>query len=321
VTADQLKRIFEGFAPAPNGVKSKYGDFLEFHSYSFAGSAIRIAPSVYVIQSCYWMDNSTGNFLVVARGKNGNFQPLWNIKEVAERHYQERDEIGRWAHLTRRAYYNGPLDVKRIVPLSPATNGHPRFLVDAVQSADGGTALAQLSVWEWTGSEAALVLIKTYQYAWDQDSFHFDGTTLRIGTKEDLVSYFSCGMCSDPKGVWTLRITPEGVEDLGHRFLNPEMQWADKLLSAIAEGKDVSGMARPEVVTAIKSTMAEITKENTQQSETEQPSLFSWGMFGGFHRNGQGTFAIDLDEARMRFTYLMRKGKPYFTHVRIDQVE
>jgi hypothetical protein len=128
-------------------------------------------------------------------------------------------------------------------------------------------------------------------------------------------------MCSDPKGVWTLRIKPKGVKDLGHRFLNPEMQWADKLLSAIAEGKDVSEMARPDVVTAIKSTMAEITKENAQQSEPEQPSLFSWGMFGDFHRNSQGTFSIDFDEARMRFTYLMRKGKPYFTHVRIDQAE
>lgn len=124
-TADQLKRIFEGFAPPPHGVKSKFGDFLEYDSYAFAGTAIRIAPSVYVIQSCYWKDFATGDFLVVARGEDGSFQPLWNIKDVAKQHYPKRDEIGRWVHLTRRAYYNGPLDVKRVIPLPVARNGHP----------------------------------------------------------------------------------------------------------------------------------------------------------------------------------------------------
>ena len=85
MTTDQLKGIFTGFAPAPNGVKSKYGDFLEYHSYAFAGTAIRITPFVYVVQSSYWMDFGTGDFLVVARGKDGGFQPLWNIKDVATR--------------------------------------------------------------------------------------------------------------------------------------------------------------------------------------------------------------------------------------------
>jgi hypothetical protein len=318
VTTDQLKRIFEGFAPPPHGVKSKFGDFLEYDSYAFAGTAIRIAPSVYVIQSCYWKDFATGDFLVVTRGKDGSFQPLWNIKDVAKQHYPERDEIGRWVHLTRRAYYNGPLDVKRIIPLPVARNGHPRFIVDAVQNADGGTALAQLSVWEWTGTESVPLLIKTYEFVWGEDSFHFDGNTLRIGTKEDPLSYFSCGECSDPKGIWTLRITPEGVEDLGHRFVNPEMQWADDLLSAVGSGKDASGMARPQVIEAIKSAMAESAKGDTQPAETKESNPYAWGMFAGFRRIGKESFAMDFDEARMRFTYLLRDGKPYFTHIRIE---
>src|SRR5208282_663772 len=104
-------------------------------------------------------DFATGDFLVVARGKDGSFQPLWNIKDVAKQHYPQRDEIGRWAYHTRRAYYNGPLDVKRIIPVAPARSGHPRFIVDAVQNADGGTALGQLGVWQWTGTEAVPLLI------------------------------------------------------------------------------------------------------------------------------------------------------------------
>src|ERR1019366_6923530 len=34
-----LKRIFEGFAPEPRGIKSQYGDFLEYHDYSLVGGA------------------------------------------------------------------------------------------------------------------------------------------------------------------------------------------------------------------------------------------------------------------------------------------
>lgn len=318
LTADQLKRVFVGFAPPPHGVKSKFGDFLEYDSYAFAGTVIRIAPSVYVVQSCYWKDFATGDFLIVTRGKDGSFQPLWNIKDVAKQHYPERDEIGRWVHLTRRAYYNGPLDVKRVIPLPVARNGHPRFIVDAVQNADGGTALAQLSVWEWTGTESVPLLIKTYEYVWGEDSFHFDGNTLRIGTKEDPISYFSCGECSDPKGIWTVRITPEGVDDLGHRFVNPEMKWADDLLSAIGNGKDASEMARPQVIEAIKSAMAEVAKTDTQPAETKEPNPYTWGMFAGFRRIGNDGFAMDFDEAKMRFSYLVRDGKPYFTHISIE---
>jgi len=140
--------MFEGFAPSPKGVKSQFGDFLEYPTWSFAGRSTRIAHDVYVVQSVYWTINSTATFFVVARGEDGKFQALWNIKDVAEKHYPLGDELGRWAHLTRRAHYNGPLDVARIVALSPGADGHPRFLVDAYQSADGGTALAQLSVWQ-----------------------------------------------------------------------------------------------------------------------------------------------------------------------------
>src|SRR5262249_49758764 len=40
-----LKRIFEGFAPKPRGVKSQYGNFLEYSDYSFEGSAVRVGPA------------------------------------------------------------------------------------------------------------------------------------------------------------------------------------------------------------------------------------------------------------------------------------
>jgi hypothetical protein len=74
--------------------------------------------------------------MVVTRSAAGRFQVLWSIKDLAEQHYAKGDEIGRWMHFTRRAYYNGPLPVESVIPVAAAETGHPRFLVRAVQGAD-----------------------------------------------------------------------------------------------------------------------------------------------------------------------------------------
>jgi len=300
-------------------VKSKYGDFLEYHTYAFEGSVVRIAPAVYVAEARYWMGNATATFFILARGRDGRFQPLWNVKDQAEKHYARGDEIGRWAFLTRRAYYNGPLDVDKIIPLSRAANGDAPFLVDAYQSANGGTTLAQLSIWEWNGSEAVPLLIKTYEHVYDNRAFHFDGVTLRISTKETLQTLFACGQCPEPRGIWTLRIGPSGVEDLGRRLLHPELKWADELLSKVGEGADATSLADPQVISTLQATMQQLQagSQGKNASKDEGPD---WGMLDKFSviRPGpSSTFELSLDEASFRFTYVLRSGKPYFTGVRI----
>jgi len=311
----ELQRIFQGFAPKPEGTKSKYGNFLEYEKYWFAGEAIRIAPAIYVVHGSYGMDFSTGTFIVAARQANGHFQALWNIKLLAEKHYLERDEIGRWVHLVGRAYYNGPLDVRKILPIRAAANGNPRFMVDAYQGADGGTILAQLSIWEWNGTEATPVLIKTYEYAADYFAFQFDGENLRIATKEDLQSFSSCGMCPEPRGIWKLRITPSGVQDLGHQFRTPEFNWADQLLSKVEKGENVSDIANPKVVSALQ---GYIHSESAADPSGDRG--FNWGMLDKcriISRGNEGAFVLDLDEVHLRLTYDMRGDKPYFTSITI----
>jgi len=320
-----LQHIFDGFAPKPRGIKSKYGDFLEYPDYSFTGDAISVGNSVYVIEASYFRDTETGTFIVVAR-KEGHFQALWNIKDLAEKHYAQRDEIGRWVHLVRRAYYNGPLNVNRLIPIAPAANGHPRFAVDAYQSADGGTTLAQLSIWEWDGSDAHPLLIELYQYAADYGSLQFDGETFRIATKEEeqLKSFFSCGMCPEPRGVWTIRITPDGVQKLGHPFLRPEFQWADELLTKVQTGEDTSDLASSTVAEAVKARLEQVQQEmkefETEDTKSDEKSLYCCGMLDHLRvlrRGPAGAFELALDEAQFRFTYIKRNGKPYFTRVTV----
>ena len=318
-STNDLKGIFEGFAPKPRRVKSQYGDFLEYSDYSFRGSAVRIGPSTYVAEASYGVDFLTGAFMVVARSRDGHFRALWNIKDLAERHYAQRDEIGRWMHLVRRAYYNGPLAVEKVLRLSSAANGHPRFMVDAYQGADGGTGLAQLSIWEWDGAEAKPLLVEVYYYPLDFRGFRFDGRTLRISTKEELVVLYSCGMCALPEGTWTVRITPGGVQNLGHRFLQPEIRWADELLSKMTKGEDATNLAEAKVVDALKRLM----HESSETEDGAHPSgrmEFPLGMLEQVQvlRRGQrGAFLLVVDEGTLRFGYVLRNGRPYFTSVKL----
>ncbi len=317
-----LVGIFDGFAPPPRGVKSQFGDFLEYSEYSLRGRAIRIGPSVYVVEASYGVDFLTGTFMVVARGRDGQFHALWNIKDLAEKHYAQRDEIGRWMHLVRRAYYNGPLTVSRILPVYASTKGHARFLVDAYQGADGGTILGQLSIWEWDGSEAKPLLVEAYEYAADFGGLQFDGKTVRISTKGELNAFFSCGMCPEPRSVWKVRITADGIEDLGHQFLQPEIAWADELLSRINRGEGVTDIAEERVARILT---ARVREGQTDAADRAQPSdqsavSFSWGMLDSYRilsRGQRGAFVLGVDEAELHFSYILRRGRPYFTNVEV----
>jgi O-phosphoseryl-tRNA(Cys) synthetase len=126
-------------------------------------------------------------------------------------------------------------------------------------------------------------------------------------------------MCPEPKGVWTIRISPDGVKDLGHRFLDPEIQWADELLSRIAKGKNTDDLAELNVVTAVKAQIKKVKAEFAAVGLSSHD--FSWGLLDGYNiieRGQEGTFEVDTNEGQMRFSYVMRNGKPYFTNIRIN---
>ena len=316
----ELGRIFEGFVPKVRAAKAKNGD-IEDSEYVFSGGAVRIGPAAYVVQARYSHESSIGTFMVVTRNRDGRFQVLWNIKDLAEKHFALRDEIGRWEYLTRRAYYSGPLDVERVVALSQTASGHARFLVNAYQSADGGPILGQLSIWEWDGAEAKPLLIETYQYAADYAGFRYRGKTIQITIKENPTTFFSCGMCPDPQGVWTLRVTPTGIENLGHHYLQPEYQWVNELLAQIRDGKDSSEIAATQVTEAIHGRMLELEEEYKKLEESAGNIPFSWGMFEPvqiLRRGMRGAFIIKFDEMNLRLDYILRDGKPYFTKARVN---
>jgi hypothetical protein len=311
-----LARLFDGFAQEPKGYKSKYGNFLEYRDYRFSGNAVQIGSDIYVVCASYFLGfPPTGTFLVVARNRNGHFQALWNIKDIAEEHYALKDEIGRWMHLTRAAYYNGPLEVSKIMLLPNAANGHVRFIVDACQSAHGSMVTKQLSIWEWDGTDARLLLIGLYYNTLGYGGFQFDGRTLNIITKEQAATFYTASANPEPRGTWSIKIEPDCVQDLGRRFEKPELQWADDLFAKISKGEDVSGSANTVTVEALKTRIQEKIKDNA----TLGIKSFTWGDLWQcriLRRGRKGVFELKMEEGLFRLSYTLRNGKPYFTDVK-----
>jgi hypothetical protein len=168
---------------------------------------------------------SGGTFFIVAPTPARRFAVAWSIRPVAEMNYAFGNELGAWAFLVP-AVHDGPLG-GRVLPLPPTRTGRPRFLIDAITHAGMGMEVpAQLSVWEWTGNQAVQELIKSYRTTYDVHSIKRAGDLLRVGTKEEANWFYSCGSCDEPKGIWTLRVIPDGVRDLGHTFEEPLLKAA-----------------------------------------------------------------------------------------------
>jgi hypothetical protein len=102
----------------------------------------------------YW----TGTFFVLAPGSDGRYAMRWDIRDYARRSSKNRDEVERWLYATSHGFHDGPFIGKAYV-LPNAANGHPRFLMDAITlSAMGNNRLAQISVWEWTGTDRTRII-------------------------------------------------------------------------------------------------------------------------------------------------------------------
>jgi hypothetical protein len=262
-----------------------------------------VGEGVFVVESAFFRDLESGTFIVVARNRDSRFHAVWNVKDLAHKHYASRDEIGRWYYLARRSYYDGPLNVDKIIPLAPTAGGNVRFLVDAYQSADGGTTMAQLSIWEWDGFRVKVLLIEPYQHLSGDSDIRMSGDMIRVATKEQTKVIYTCGQCDEPKGIWRIRVSRDGVHDLGHSFLTPEIHWTDALLSTIGDEHNASSQATSTVINTLK-------KNQT-----------GWGMLNSIRiirRGERGIFEVNTDEGKLLLGYVKHNARPYFTSAKFD---
>jgi hypothetical protein len=120
-----------------------------------------------------------------------------------------------------------------------------------------------------------------------------------------LKTLFECCACDDTAAVWTIRLTPNGVEDRGRRYLNPEFEEIDRLFYRTLRGEDVSALAAPEVASALQ----EVLKRSCRLNE----GSYSLGMINGWrtvHKDNESVFSLSID---LDFTFRIgsRNGRPF----------
>lgn len=264
-------------------------------SYELAADAVPLGHDTFAVLASY---PQSATFFVVA--KSG---VLWNIKDVAVQHYAKRDEIGYWVWI-EFPFGDGPM-IGRIGPLPPTRSGHARFYVNGEGAAlAGGTYRKQISVWEWDGHTAVPEVIKSYWVSVQTDANELTNGEFRIPMKGQYKTFYSCGQCPEPRVTWTLRVTPDGVRDLGRKHAVPELQRLDELFARFLHRRSTSDLASPRVAAALHKYL----------SDAEGDSL---GMLGswGLEANTLEFAADHLDCGRLRFTVETRPKGLYFSNV------
>jgi photosystem II stability/assembly factor-like uncharacterized protein len=203
----------------------------------------------------------TGTFFIVARTGRGKARVVWNIKDVAKRHYAKHDQLGYWVYVGR-GVGDGPLS-GTVHLLPPTKRGRQRFFVDATSNPIMGTTHAkQISIWEWNGHTPLLRLMQCYSVS-EAPPPTFEGDLLTIHTKECLRTILTSGADPEPEAIWRIRISPEGIEDLGRQLVTPEIQVLDELFFRLKGHQQVGDIARVQVIDDLKFLLPELhTKDD-----------------------------------------------------------
>lgn len=256
-SAAQVAQDVERLDPEPPCVRT---DERCDEGYHLTATAVRLnapGPAAFAVAANY---PDGGTFFVIVRGNDGHFRAAWNVKELARRHYQSRDEIGYWAW-TGRGWGDGPLR-GTVGSLPSSASGRARFFIDAAAAAAaGGTYRNQFSIWEWSGSEARPLFIEAYQVSLDTGPVMIKDGLVSIPTKGTYKSFLTCGACPEPHVLRRLRLASDGVRDLGRSDAEPEVRCVDELWDRLIHGRPARGLATTEVLAALAPIVEEVKRD------------------------------------------------------------
>ncbi|HEY2071027.1 MAG TPA: hypothetical protein VGG48_15835 [Rhizomicrobium sp.] len=259
-------------------------------------------------------DGGFGSFAVVKR-IDGRFRPVWQAwHDGAES--ARFPSLAPWAIDAARkecrdveTSHCGPI-YGRTFLLPADASGHARFYVEATYTKDaGGTLGGQTSIWSWDGETATPLLVSDYSVALDQTlGTHFDGAVLRIRQKQDFKTFFACDSCAGRQVEQAVKIAPDGLHDLGHYSVTPELDVIDAAFDRLHRGQPIEGLASPQAVKAMES----ILRDTSEPGENARN--FTLGMLtsSGLRKAGADTelcFQADTTGAFI-FTLKYQAGGP-----------
>lgn len=257
-----------------------------------------------------------GTFFVVARQKGGPFRVAWTVKDVARQGIEESEKVA-WKQGIA-GWEDGPLH-GGITLLSRSAGGHPRFLVDADPLGiviAGCTKSIQLSVWDWDGSQAAPLLMKSYAHSICDDepgraSPEWHGDTLVVPVKGRLATMSPTGGDVHPRAVGKIRVTATGVADLGEEWEEPDLRFVDDVLDRVLRQRDTANVIDPSVADALYRRLSPRAHSLPDSSHIGMFGKFSVqqadaGRIATMGGGGSGDVSVDV-------TLVERDGHPFVT--------
>jgi hypothetical protein len=267
-----------------------------------------------------------GNVFIVAKA-GGSYQLVWSTAQKQEAQGRFASSLAAWrAENARERARAGPYGSSRAGSLVPSLGalpsdgrGNPRFYIHALYAQQaGGTVAAQISLWAWDGKTARLQIGREYAFMIDQQvGTRVEGDLLKVQEKKSFRSFFSCGSCEERQTDWTIRLTPNGIEDLGEKSLVPELDAVDELFYRVIHHQQVTGLAAPAVTRWANEIVQGARQEHSRKEWKDFPTL---GMLGGWSvqktRNGR-ILCMEVDDAgRNLFTLKPVHGRLFIADVK-----
>jgi len=156
-----------------------------------------------------------------------------------------------------------PARVGTIVALPDDRRGRHRFYVDARPGDDfplGSLACKEMTVWDWDGRQARELVRHNYT-TFKSEGVRHRGEWLTMHTRGGIRTFYVSNQDRRLMATQRVRVTPNGVQDLGLRYDAPEYQLADELLHRTLHGEDVSLIATPDAARRTAALLAGVKRD------------------------------------------------------------
>jgi hypothetical protein len=194
-----------------------------------------------------------------APGRSGSLLASWSANAALENCFTRNHKS--WLGC-------GPYSAKGGL-LKSDGEGRPRFYIEGILKTDLGCELTgQLSIWTWDGKTAQPDLVDSYGASCDETSgTRIVDDLMVIQIKSYWQSFFACGGCEGRQMDWTIRLTPDGVEDLGRKSLVPEYDALDLFYADVFRGRDASTLASASAIAAAREDVESVKKDNAEAGQ------------------------------------------------------
>lgn len=302
-----LAKLANSSVSQPSWLERPSPELLELNASTF----LVVAPS------------PIGNVFIVSKSGD-NYRVAWSTAQMQEASGESAEVLAAWraenARLGGRGPYwvasgsVGPVEPARLAILPTDAKGHPRFYIEGIYAqGEGGTVGEQISLWVWDGVAARPRLARDFAVMIEQKvGTRMEGDLLKVQQKKLFRTFYPSGESEGRQTDWIVRITPDGMKELGEKSAVPELDAVDELFYRVINGKSASDIAVPAVLTAAKGI---VDAERADESEKQWKEFPTLGMIMGWSvtKNKDGeVLCLDLIDVGVNMFKLRPAGDSFF---------